>query len=280
MGKNTAQEVLLAVSTKTDGSWDATYDMIRTKVMMTEDELASARDELTRLARLDIKTLALSSTDYPRTFVNATRPPFVVFCRGRLDLLYEKSGLGLVVPLGTSSYSRHLFSCLVDCFKGLDEVIKTSIVYDASLKEDVLEASKSSRLVLFFLKGLDTLSDEEKRVADFVVSQGGLVVSLVLPNKAKTTKDNVLSTYNLVNAITVSTYFAEFYYKRRKIRAIDEDLLNLSLNSGNEVLVAPRPAIFKKEAGFIGDDSNELIRNGATIVYDLKSLNESAVMKN
>ena len=279
MGKNTAQEVLLAVSTKTDGSWDATYDMIRTKVMMTEDELASARDELSRLARLDIKTLALSSTDYPRTFVNATRPPFVVFCRGRLDLLYEKSGLGLVVPLGTSSYSRRLFSRLVDCLKGLDEVIKTSMIYDASLKEDVLETSKSSRLVLFFLKGLDTLSDEEKKVADFVVSQGGLVVSLVLPNKAKTTKDNVLMTYNLINAITRSTYFAEFYYKRRKIRAIDEDLLNLSLNSGNEVLVAPRPAIFKRSEEFIGDDSNELIRNGATIVYDLKSLNESVILK-
>ena len=134
-------------------------------------------------------------------------------------------------------------------------------------------------LVLFFLKGLDTLSDEEKKVADFVVSQGGLVVSLVLPNKAKTTKDNVLMTYNLINAITRSTYFAEFYYKRRKIRAIDEDLLNLSLNSGNEVLVAPRPAIFKRSEEFIGDDSNELIRNGATIVYDLKSLNESVILK-
>ena len=150
------------------------------------------------------------------------------------------------------------------------------MVYDTSTKDVVLKATRRLPLVLFFLKGLDVLDEEEKGMADIVVKRGGLVVSILLPGVNKATKINKIDTYSCLIASVSSVYFPEYYARKRgRKERIDMEILGIALRHGRDILVSPRGVYFDEVFESSHDDSNNLIKDGATIVFDKDSLKEA-----
>lgn len=273
-------EILYAVYKKGHGSRDETYDIVKSKVAVTEDELKTSKDDLDRLVSFDINMTSIVDENYPLPFKNAhSRPPFVLFYKGRLDLLKRGSGLGLVSFDTPSSLARRHLDKVVSDLNDFDDTVRVDkivMVYDRSIKDIVLKATRRLPLVLFFLKGLDVLDEEEKGVADIVIKRGGLVVSIVLPGVKKATKINKVDTYSCLIASVSSVYFPEYYSnKRGKKERIDQTILSVALRVGRNILVSPRGVYFDEVLESSHDDSNSLIKDGATIVFDKDSLKEA-----
>ena len=220
------------------------------------------------------------SENYPLSFKNAhSRPPFVLFYKGRLDLLKKTSGLGLVSFDTPSSLARRHLDKVVSDLNDFDDTVRVEkivMVYDTSTKDIVLKATRRLPLVLFFLKGLDVLDEEEKGIADIVVKRGGLVVSILLPGVNKATKINKIDTYSCLIASVNSVYFPEYYARKRgKKERIDIEILGIVLRHGRDILVSPRGVYFDEVLESSHDDSNNLIKDGATIVFNKDSLKEA-----
>ena len=273
-------EILYAVYKKGHGSRDEAYDIVRSKVAVTKDDLKTSKDDLDRLVSLDINMTTVVDENYPLSFKNAhSRPPFVLFYKGRLDLLKKGSGLGLVSFDTPSSLARRHLDKVVSDLNDFDDTVRVEkivMVYDTSIKDVVLKATRRLSLVLFFLKGLDVLDEEEKGLADIVVKKGGLVVSILLPGVNKATKVNKIDTYSCLIASVSSVYFPEYYEgKRGKKERTDQAILNIALGQGRDILVSPRGVYFDEVFESSHDDSNSLIKDGATIVFNKDSLKEA-----
>lgn len=273
-------EILYAVYKKGHGSRDEAYDIVKSKVAVTEDDLKTSKDDLDRLSTFDINMTTIVDENYPLSFKNAhSRPPFVFFYKGRLDLLKKTSGLGLVSFDTPSSLARRHLDKVVSDLNDFDDTVRVEkivMVYDTSIKDVVLKATRRLPLVLFFLKGLDVLDEEEKGVADTIVNKGGLVVSIALPGVKKVTKVNKIDTYSCLIASVSSVYFPEYYKgKRGNKERIDQAILNIALRQGRDILVSPRGVYFDEVLESLHDDSNSLIKDGATIVFNKDSLKEA-----
>lgn len=280
MSNSNQKEILYAVYKKGHGSWDETYDIVRSKVAVTEDDLKTSKDDLDRLVSCDINMTTLVSENYPLSFKSDhSRPPFVFFYKGRLDLLKETRGLGLVSFDVPSSLARRLLDKVVSDLNDFDDQVDVErlvMVYDESIKDIVLKATRRLPLVLFFLKGLDVLDEEEKGVADIVIKRGGLVLSIVLPGVKKAAKMNKIDTYSCLIASVSSVYFPEYYSnKRGKKERIDQTILSVALRVGRDILVSPRGVYFDEVLESSHDDSNSLIKDGAIIVFNKDSLKEA-----
>lgn len=169
---------LIGRSIKTRAEWDGT------------ENLRLARLALHYCKAYDIRILSCFEQAYPELLRQISNPPFVLFCRGNISLLCERSvsvvGTRRLTPQGkkaaqTFSYDAVMDGCTVvsGLAHGADSNAHLGAVnafYDA--EEKCLDTRKIGRTIAVLPSSIDEIvPSANKKLAEKILSTGGCIIS-------------------------------------------------------------------------------------------------------
>lgn len=242
--KNLSQteKTLLALVIKNNGNWENTYDAIVNKEFLEDEE---QEELLSPYYNSDVQVITILSEKYPSKLKKISRPPFVLFTLGNLELLKENEQDRLAF-LSSFKEEKNDKKVLSKLLKENDKTLVCS--YLSYYKEKCI-------MVVPF--GLGNIKESDFQ---YVVDKGGLLISETPFDCAETEMIGTLNTFRIMSGLANNLLVLS--YCRYTDYAVSSFLVN-----GANIGVVPQ-SINKISQ----QQCNKLINDGAVAVYDSVSL--------
>ncbi len=244
----TGQQALLYLSLKYNGNWDLIYQAIREKKFIE-------RDEFDRLSKLQVGPyITVLDLDYPKRFLNAVKPPFVIYYRGNLELLKDEGRcLSYVGSRNATPYGERMAKeiCAGLAKKGVVICNGMARGIDSIALRSALEAGGKGIAVLG--SGIENPYPNSSRDVYERLLQEGLVIS-EYPLSAEPKRDQFPLRNRIVAAIGKALVVGEASRLSGSLITV-----NFALGYGKDVGCIPF------EAG-LESGCNSLIKDGAHLI--------------
>ncbi len=244
----TFQEILLYYSLKHHGNWDAIYDCLKRKERIEE----SIARELIENCHESYFTLI--DDLYPVSLKNVSKPPFVLFYRGRIELLNLSPRLAIIGSRNASSYGKKAAKKIVKELIEEEEVVIVSGMargIDAIAHQTALEEDGYTIAVLG--TGIDYCYPQENENLYKRLNEEGLILSEYPPQNAYV-KDSFPMRNRIIAGLAAGIVVIEAKPKSGTISTI-----NYGLESGRDIFCVPS-SIFDNSI------CNRLIKEGAILI--------------
>ena len=167
------REKLIALSLVKKGNWDAMYRFLQgdRKLKSIDERIACQWVE-----QLDCEVVTIVDDDYPVSWREMPKPPFVVYLKGNRQLLG-----GLVVALvGGKSVSKYAKRAVVQLIEQLPEKIHIATGFERGVEAYANQYAKSR--IVCLASGFLTDELYHKQVAYHQLNDRDLVISELPPN--------------------------------------------------------------------------------------------------
>jgi len=252
-----AREILLTLSWKYGGDWEAIYRAIQKKEMLSEEIRKEA------LSKTKSNFLTLVDTLYPYSLQQCFKPPFVLYYYGDIGLLSREYRLTVVGTRTPTDYQKNAVASYVE---EAESALSSGVVVVSGMAGGIDQAAmnaayrKKAPFIGILGGGIDRLYPESARA---------------LYEAAKRKEGLVLSEYPL----DLAPKPENFLFRNRILAALSDVVLvgggknrsgtattaRYALEQGKEILALP--------CNNTGDDlTNSLIRDGAEIVLSSEDL--------
>jgi len=201
-----------------------------------------------------VKLLTIVDEEYPSLLKETAQPPWVIYYRGRLELISRPS-VGLVGTRVPTSYGRKVGSLLAEELSeaGLTVVSGLARGIDSVCHEAAL--TKQGGTIAVVATGLDKVYPPENRDLLRQIAQEGLVIS-EYPMGTKSHPGLFPQRNRIIAGITLGTVVVEADIRSGSLITTDA-----ALEAGRDVFAVPGPITSPKSRGAL-----ELIRQGAKLV--------------
>jgi len=245
------REKLIALSIVKKGNWDEMYQFLRhDKELDSIDEVVACELVL----QLDCSVITLMDLEYPNAWHEMSKPPFVVFYQGNINLLKSK----IVSVIGGKEASSHTRELIRNVMRTIPNDVSVASGFEIGVEVDGMNHTSQRIAVIATGFGVDV---PYKRYASFKnMSQGDLILSELPPN-VKFDISTYYRTYHLIHELSdmVCVFELPSFDLRLKYLAYLTEV-------GKDVIVAPD--VFKKStSGGLG-----LVNLGAKLLLRVKDL--------
>lgn len=175
MAKQSARNLLIALSVKYSGDWTKMRDAISAKVYISQEEI----QEL--INKVDDECITLVDDDFPRCLINSFQPPFVLYYKGNIRLLKERRlKLAVVGSRNNTPIGQKSIEYLVEqtIKKEKDTVIVSGMARGI---DGIAErtAMRNNALIISVLgSGLDTCYPiQSKDIYEYSKTDNGLLIT-------------------------------------------------------------------------------------------------------
>ena len=245
------REKLIALSIVKKGDWMEIY-----RFLQQDRDLVSIDEEraVRLVSNLNCDVMTIFDEDYPDAWCEMPRPPFVVYLKGKRELLHRL----IIAVIGgklTSEYTRKEITKLRD---GLPESI--SIITGFEDGVEVLVNENANSRIVFLGSGVEKKEVYKNRVGFKGLGAGDLMIS-ELPPKADFSVAAYYRTYHLMAelAIVVCVFQLGIFDIRRKY-------LGYLTEIGKDVFVLPD----RKRCETLGGLA--LIERGAGVLLEVEDV--------
>ena len=230
---------------------------IKAKSIKRFKDFGKAENELRFIEKYAIKSLFLTSPEYPQRLLNCFDPPTILFYKGDADLNASK----IVAIVGTrnhSEYGKNFTDKLVKTLARLNVIVVSGLAFGIDSIAHKCSLKYNLPTVAVVAHGLDIIYPEENTsLAKQIIHDGGLLTEF--RSNTKPDKHNFPSRNRIVAGISDATIVVESGSKGGSIITA-----NLAWDYNRDVFAVPGRSIDTKSEG-----CNKLIKdNKATLLDD------------
>lgn len=242
-----ARDLLIALSLKCKGDWDAVMDMIQKRKAPTNEEIEDAiknpRDAIT-----------IVDKDYPRYFQSCHKPPMVIFYKGDRRLIHD--GENILAYIGSRDASRYGLRLAEEICSGVSKEGFTVVsgmargIDGAALRAAIKE---KGRAIAFLGSGIDRPFPESNKDLYEELCRSGLVLS-EYPDDTPPKASNFPFRNRMIAACCRALIVGE-----GKLRSGTSSTVAYALGVNAEIGAVP----------FLADEetlNNQLIKDGAALI--------------
>lgn len=251
------EDILVYFSIKYESDWDKIYKAISRKEVVNKVEVEET------IAKLKNNYLTIMSDNYPEFLKNVIKPPFVIFYKGNLDLLYDKRlKIAVIGSRDNSQYGSLMCEkivsglvkkdvCIVSGFaRGIDSIAHTSTI------------DGNGKTIAIFGCGIDLCYPiSNKTLYQNILDKGGLFIS-EYPSIVKVSKDKFPLRNRIIAGLCHGIAIMEAKKKSGTMITVRE-----GLDIGKDIFCVPQQADI--ESG-----CNYLIKNGAKLIENANDIME------
>jgi len=214
----------------------------------------------------DIKVTGETDSDYPKNFKNLNSAPVVLYYRGNLNILDNKT-LGVVGSRKISTYAKQIMPELLKPLTGLNLTIASGLAYGVDKLAHQIALDISLPTVGVLGSGLSWkvfYPQDNKKIAEQILDTGGLIISEMPPNYEALPFDFprrnrlIASLSDVVLVIEAANKSGALITGR------------LAAEQGKDVLVVPQNINAQNSGG-----SNRLLQNGAIVALASQDISEA-----
>lgn len=244
------KSILAYLSYLKDGDWDEIFKVIKNKESINVEEIDD------KLSLLTTKYVTLVDEDYPLSFKRKlNKPPFVLFYKGDLSLIYNRNKKRLSV-VGSRKATPYGCDAIRKIISELpkDYVIISGLAtgIDAVAHKAALDNGLKTIAVLG--SGIDYIYPQcNKELYKRIIDNGGLILS-EYPNATIPKKDNFVFRNRIVAGLGNFLLVGEAYE-----RSGTSTTINYAMECGNNVGCIPYPITYKSMC-------NKYIKEGAYLI--------------
>lgn len=201
-----------------------------------------------------VKMITVFDTDYPALLKETAQPPWILYYRGRLELL-SRPGVALVGTRVPTAYGRKVGQILAEelSIAGLTVVSGLARGIDSVCHEAALKSGGGTIAVV--ATGLDRVYPPENRELERRISQEGLVLT-EYPLGSKSHPGLFPQRNRIIAGLSHGTVVVEADSRSGSLITADA-----ALEAGRDVFAVPGPITSPKSSGAL-----ELIKQGAKLV--------------
>lgn len=230
---------------------------IKAKSIKRFRDFAKAEKELRFIEKYSIKSLFLTSPEYPQRLLNCFDPPTMLFYKGSADLNTSK----IVAIVGTrnhSEYGKNFTEKMIKALARLNVVIISGLAFGIDSIAHKCSLKYKLPTVGVVAHGLDTIYPQENtNLAKQIIHDGGLLTEF--QSNTKPDKHNFPSRNRVVAGISDATIVIE-----SGLKGGSTITANMAWDYNRDVFAVPGRSIDTKSEG-----CNRLIKeNKATLLDD------------
>lgn len=250
-----ARELLLFLSHKYEGDWDKIYYAIRTKEKVQSDEVVDFANSFKG------GYITLTDENYPQFIKETTRPPFVLYFKGDIDILRgdQSKFLTVIGSRECTNYGRETVSSIV---KELPDniVIVSGLAkgIDGAAQESALDSNKKTIGVLG--GGIDNVYPKENTDLFMKIANGGGLLLSEYPGNTEPKPNNFLFRNRIIASLGKAVLVGESY-----ARSGTHATVCFALNEGRDIGCIPYHATEKSNC-------NQFIKDGACLIESAKDV--------
>ena len=246
------KDVLLYFAYKYNGDWDEIYNALDRKEKFDFDACEKIKKEL------DCKVITILDGEYPHRLKQIYKPPFVLFCRGNIDLLVKKS-IAIVGTRKPSDYGIKEASIFTKklCDENFVTVSGMASGIDSVVHNTTIENDASTIAVLG--SGIDYVYPNCNVELYKKIIKDHLVIS-EYPNDTLPNKESFKARNRIVSGLANGVLVIEAAHKSGTMNTVSH-----ALEQGKEVFCIPNK--IDELSG-----TNLLIKQGAKLVETVSDI--------
>lgn len=254
MEKTKAQEMLLRLSQQRKGNWDDMYQDIKERIKPSEEKNI-----------LDSDYFTMIDQNYPDSFKNSFKPPFVVYYKGDMDLISSNTKKIFIASRNNKETLNKLLDNLTKTFNNNYIIVMILGIINNSKKIIDFANKNNIKIIAVSSCSFSELSEEKQSYVNDIMNNGGLVLT------------------ETPYGVKENSYFVES--QQRLAVAIADDIVILPQEEKTYLKfcvncifkMAKDDKMFVVPSLFDSNDklyTNKLILNGASALVDTKQLVE------
>ncbi len=194
------QEVLLKVKDKLS---DKVYEKIKNAILNKNIEKI-----ISKLKKYSVFSITLFSEDYPEKLKNIAQPPLVLYCKGNKNLLNENS-ISIVGTRRPTIYGREVTRRFASRLAEAGLVTVSGLAFGLDMEVAMATLSSDGKTIAVLGGGLDKIyPSQNTSLADKIVENGGLLLSLYAPEK-RPTKYSFVDRNRVISGLGLGTIIIE-----------------------------------------------------------------------
>ena len=241
----TINDILLYFSLKHNGDWDEVYRSIKRRDSVDEEEFKNLKSKLGR----DYQVVSILDSNYPEQLKQASKPSYLFFYKGNLDLLSDTTPVICVSSSETCSFdSKRDITSIIDNLG--KENNKNTLLMELNNENDkkLLLTALVNNFKVILISNKAYLDFQKNELINLVIEGGGLVIT----EKAFNNESHIQSG-RLASGLSDYILFSS-------ISKDNLSLLHMMLENGKEVMVIPHSITEEN------DYSNKIIQEGANLI--------------
>ena len=254
----TNKDILAYLSFIKNGEWDEIFKVIKNKESINTGEIEDT------INRITTDFITLVDDNYPISFKRKlNKPPFVLFYKGDLSLIYNrnKKRLSVVGSRNATNYGCDAIRKIISELPK-DYIIISGLAtgIDAAAHQAALDNGLKTIAILG--SGIDYIyPSKNKELYNNIIKNGGLIIS-EYPNSTIPKRDNFVFRNRIVAGLGNFLLVGEAYE-----RSGTSTTINYAIECGNNVGCIPYPITY-------GSMCNKYIKEGAYLIENAHDIEE------
>ncbi len=251
------ENVLLYLSYTNQGDWYKIYDDVKRKVFVEETKIKELKDNL------PCGYITILSPYYPYDLSKTSKPPFVLYYKGNIELLKETKTISVVGSRDCSNYGKEMTQILVkDLVKnGYTIISGLAKGIDAIAHKTCID--NGGKTIAVIGQGINKIYPRvNESLYKDIIDKGGLILSEYPPD-VNVSKNNFPIRNRIIAGLSKATLVTEARLKSGTLITV-----RFSLDKGNNIYCVPARALPKSGCNF-------LIKEGAYLVDSIEDILEN-----
>ncbi len=255
-------DVILYFSYKYDGNWNLIHDAFLRKENIDWDKI----NEIKKNIKCSYVTI-MDKGRYPEFLYQISKPPFILYYYGNLNLVNNDNILGVVGPREPCDYSLKTTKKIIEGLEAEDCVIISGMAKGIDTMAHLTALNNNIPTIAVLGTGIDSVYPKENFELYERIKMDGLILS-EYPEKVEVTKDSFSFRNRIITGISHFVFIPEV----KKYSGTNVSL-KYALNQGKDIFTLPY---------FISEDNlcNSLIQDGAKLIISSKDIIEEFKTKN
>lgn len=249
------EEILLYFAIKYNGDWNKIYEAIKTKESVNDEDLKEV------ILNNKEEYITIISDKYPDCLKSISKPPFVLFYKGNIDLIYDKRlKIAVIGSRENTEYGKTMCESLVKDLSNKNVTIISGFArgIDSIAHTEALK-NKGSTIAVFGCGINECYPKENKELYSSILENNGLLIS-EYPSNTKVEKENFPTRNRIIAAFSHGILVIEAKHRSGTMITVKE-----GLEYGKDIFCVPQCANI--ESG-----CNSLIKGGAKLVTSVNDI--------
>lgn len=203
---------------------------------------------LLKLQKYGINAISYYDPEYPETLKEIPNPPMVLYYKGDVNLLKEKS-IAIVGTRRPTNYGREVTRYFASTLSQAGLVTVSGLAYGLDMEVALATLDKKGKTIAVLGGGLDSIyPSQNTSLAEEIVEKGGLLISLYPPLR-RPTQYSFLERNRVISGLSLGTIIIEAGESSGTLNTASH-----AIEQGRELFVVPANIFSEASAG-----SNRLI---------------------
>lgn len=236
-------KVLLYFALKYQGDWDKIYMALEKKELIDFEELKSMEQ------KINCSYVTILDDNYPQSFKNIIKPPFILFYNGNLSLLNDQK---LIISIfGKNKIDNYLYRIINDLVSKIidNKIIITGFESECEILINEIANIKQKDNIIILSNGLDCIANDK----NIELINNSLIMS-EYPFELEINFSHINACNRLIAGISSTLLVLPTQFTKEII-----NLSNYFIKENKDIFIIPNQ-IYEKS------NINQLIKEGAKLV--------------